>query len=325
MDRQRFPNQPPPGGYTNPMAPIPPYGNYTNQGSYMYPQQPQFPYGGSGLGFVPHGPLPNPAYPRYDPAIVGSGQGFGANPYQPHAITTQQPVSGIPAIPLGAPFPPLGPYGSMIPGNVSNPVPAAFNPPPPTPPSSEAPPQKKRRRKGTSCDECRKQHQPCGGERPHCPRCIRLRKICTYGQFVKPSRPKPHDPQPLADHILGAVIRSNPRLEQLIVQELQHGIQPGTNVTNLEYLRDEAARSTLKDAFRSSRIFQVACTDKNQGVQGAAGAFPALPSLAPPTVAPVAAPGPSIVASAATPGSAGKDDPRPPAKSMSLEFVMNCK
>lgn len=313
MNGQQFPNQTPSGGYASPLPPIPPHGNRTNQPPRMSFQSQRFPYAASSGSLVPQRPPPILANPRFIPPNIVTGQGLGAYSYQLHATTSQQPVSGISAIAQAAPLPPPGPYGSMIPGNINNSAPTTLYPPPPTAPLSMGPPQKRRRPKGTACDQCRRQHQPCDGERPRCPRCIRTHKICTHNGTAKRPGPKPQGRKPLADHVLGAVIRSNPQLERLIIHELQHGIQPGTDVTNLECLQDVAARSTLQDAFTSSQIFQLACAESTPGGQGAAGALPTLPSFASSTVAPVAAPGLSIATPAATPDSADGDDSQPSA------------
>lgn len=59
--------------------------------------------------------------------------------------------------------------------------------------------------------------------------------------------------RPPFEKILGLVFRSNPRIEEMIYHELQHGKQPG-NDANLEFLHQPENRDTLLEAYRSSRV-----------------------------------------------------------------------
>ncbi|KAI0832150.1 hypothetical protein F5Y06DRAFT_307469 [Hypoxylon sp. FL0890] len=69
------------------------------------------------------------------------------------------------------------------------------------------------------------------------------------------------------------------KTQQSIVQELQRGVQPGTSVPNLEYLRREDAQLNLRDAFTSSQLFQLTRVDDTQDNPDVIDDLPTLPSL----------------------------------------------
>ncbi|KAI1377918.1 hypothetical protein F4677DRAFT_443837 [Hypoxylon crocopeplum] len=115
----------------------------------------------------------------------------------------------------------------------------------------QPPPTK--RAKGEACDACFHSHSRCVGDELMCNRCKKRGEAeCTN------IRDATRVQRLTAEHILGAVIQSNPALEELIVQELQKEASPGSNRTKLDYLQIDERRPAFRSAFKSSRVFATA-------------------------------------------------------------------
>ncbi|KAI1452159.1 hypothetical protein F4805DRAFT_45351 [Annulohypoxylon moriforme] len=84
------------------------------------------------------------------------------------------------------------------------------------------------------CKECREKMVICTGIGKQCDNCTTLNRTCTYGRVLGFKAGLANNPD--ANHILAAVIRSNPEIEKLILAELQNKKAPGTDLSNLDYL-----------------------------------------------------------------------------------------
>ncbi|KAI6083478.1 hypothetical protein F4821DRAFT_262862 [Hypoxylon rubiginosum] len=132
---------------------------------------------------------------------------------------------------------------------------------------------KRRTRARETCNNCRKEHRACDSKKPRCTRCEMYSKgNCCYDRVPKRRGRKPRPTKPLPDHILGAVIRSNPQLEYMIINELQNGIQPDTDVSNCEYLEQDAVRPGLMDFFKSSALYKLVYGDDDAKAEVSASA-----------------------------------------------------
>ncbi|KAI1080147.1 hypothetical protein F5B20DRAFT_580545 [Whalleya microplaca] len=132
-----------------------------------------------------------------------------------------------------------------------------------------------------ACDLCNRSHQPCDAAKPRCDRCARMDKDCTFDRPLKKRGPRAGYVRPFADPVLGAVIQSNPELEQYIIQVLLNGKFPGTQLTPLEYLHVEANRSGLVNAYKGSELYQLVSADPSQVITGANGGAPGNASQSP--------------------------------------------
>ncbi|XXH01465.1 hypothetical protein Hte_007825 [Hypoxylon texense] len=142
---------------------------------------------------------------------------------------------------------------------------------------NETPLIKRRTRARETCNNCRKEHRACDSKKPRCTRCeIYSKGSCAYDRVPKRRGRKPRPTKPLPDHILGAVIRSNPQLEYAIVQELRNGVQPGTEgddaTKNCDYIEQDANRPALLDAFKASAVYKLVYGDDEEKAEVSASA-----------------------------------------------------
>ncbi|KAI1399173.1 hypothetical protein F4819DRAFT_510462 [Hypoxylon fuscum] len=98
-----------------------------------------------------------------------------------------------------------------------------------------------------------KTHSPCNCKHSWCTTCKKLKK-----EDISPAKVQASTVTgPSAAHILGAIVQSNPQLEQAIINEIQHGTQPGTHVKNHQYLKEEGGKADLIRVFTSSKLHHV--------------------------------------------------------------------
>ncbi|KAI4861213.1 hypothetical protein F4820DRAFT_452163 [Hypoxylon rubiginosum] len=139
--------------------------------------------------------------------------------------------------------------------------------------AEETPLIKRRTRARETCNNCRKEHRACDSKKPRCSRCeVYSKGSCCYDRIPKRRGRKPRPTKPLPDHILGAVIRSNPQLEYAIINELQNGIQPDTDLKNCEYLEQDSVRPALMDSFKSSAVYKLIYGDEDEKAEVSASA-----------------------------------------------------
>ncbi|KAI1768481.1 hypothetical protein GGR53DRAFT_462448 [Hypoxylon sp. FL1150] len=138
---------------------------------------------------------------------------------------------------------------------------------------------KRRTRARETCNNCRKEHRACDSKKPRCSRCEMYSKgSCCYDRVPKRRGRKPRPTKPLPDHILGAVLRSNPQLEYAIVHELQNGVQPdaddgtGAGVRNCDYLERDDGRAGLLDFFKASAVYKLVYGDDDEKAEVGASA-----------------------------------------------------
>ncbi|KAI1770225.1 hypothetical protein F4818DRAFT_433851 [Hypoxylon cercidicola] len=237
-----------------------------------------------------NGVFPSPQTPTYpvDPHMYSAGSTF--TPRQPTFNRTETQM-----IPQAIPFTPQGvmPYqmsfGSLpdtpetsptllqqgqasqyqAPTNGTKPICEVDNISSP----ADTPLIKRRTRARETCNNCRKEHRACDSKKPRCTRCEMYSKgSCCYDRVPKRRGRKPKPTKPLPDHILGAVIRSNPQLEYAIIHELQNGTQPDTDINNCDYLEQDSVRPGLMDTFKSSSIYKLIYGDDDAKAEVSASA-----------------------------------------------------
>lgn len=112
----------------------------------------------------------------------------------------------------------------------------------------------KKRKASRACDRCNVQHQPCDNASPKCSVCERAGTDCTYNRPIRKRGPRTGYTAQHGERLWGLVLRTNPELEDVVLQILADGTYGNTGVPNVDYYKNNDHQSELVNRFNESRL-----------------------------------------------------------------------